>query len=62
MRARLETLTAREREAMAWVVAVRLNKQIAGEMGISEITVKAHCGQVAKVEGLVVARFGSNCG
>ena len=48
LRARFETLTAREREVMAWVVAGRLNKQIAGEMGISEITVKVHRGQVMR--------------
>ncbi len=33
---------------MAWVVAGRLNKQIAGEMGISEITVKVHRSQVMR--------------
>ena len=48
LRARFETLTAREREVMSWVVAGRLNKQIAGEMGISEITVKVHRGQVMR--------------
>ena len=48
LRARFENLTAREREVMAWVVAGRLNKQIAGEMGISEITVKVHRGQVMR--------------
>jgi len=35
-------LTRRENEVMALVVAGRLNKQVAGELGISEITVKAH--------------------
>ena len=48
LRARLETLTAREREVMAQVVTGRLNKQIAGELGISEITVKVHRGQVMR--------------
>ena len=48
LRARFETLTAREREVMAQVVTGRLNKQIAGELGISEITVKVHRGQVMR--------------
>ena len=48
LRARLETLTVREREVMAQVVTGRLNKQIAGELGISEITVKVHRGQVMR--------------
>lgn len=39
-------LTRREREVMALVVAGLLNKQVGGELGISEITVKAHRGQV----------------
>ncbi len=40
------SLTARERQVMALVVAGLLNKQVGGELGISEITVKAHRGQV----------------
>jgi FixJ family two-component response regulator len=40
------SLSPREREVMALVVAGRLNKQVGGELGISEITVKAHRGQV----------------
>jgi FixJ family two-component response regulator len=39
-------LTPREREVMALVVCGLLNKQVGGELGISEITVKAHRGQV----------------
>jgi FixJ family two-component response regulator len=39
-------LTPREREVMALVVAGLLNKQVGGRLGISEITVKAHRGQV----------------
>jgi FixJ family two-component response regulator len=48
LRARFETLTPREREVMVLVVAGRLNKQIAFEIGISEITVKVHRGQVMR--------------
>ena len=40
------TLTRREREVLALVVSGLLNKQIAGELRISEITVKAHRGKV----------------
>ena len=40
------SLTHREREVMALVVSGLLNKQVGGELGISEITVKAHRGQV----------------
>ena len=43
-----ETLTPREREVMALVVSGLLNKQVGGELGISEITVKAHRGQVMR--------------
>jgi FixJ family two-component response regulator len=48
LQARYASLTAREREIMALVVSGRLNKQIAVELGISEITVKAHRGQVMR--------------
>ena len=41
-----ESLTPREREVMALVASGLLNKQVGGELGISEITVKAHRGQV----------------
>ncbi|MGH7303435.1 MAG: response regulator transcription factor [Candidatus Rokuibacteriota bacterium] len=41
-------LTPREREVMALVASGRLNKQVGGELGISEITVKAHRGQVMR--------------
>jgi FixJ family two-component response regulator len=45
---RLASLSRREQEVMALVVAGRLNKQIAFELGISEITVKAHRGKVMR--------------
>jgi RNA polymerase sigma factor (sigma-70 family) len=46
LRQRLVTLTPREREVMDLVVAGLLNKQVGAELGISEITVKAHRGKV----------------
>src|SRR5256712_7707241 len=42
------SLTGREREVMALVVSGLLNKQVGGELGISEITVKAHRGNVMR--------------
>ena len=42
------SLTTRERQVMALVAAGLLNKQIGGELNISEITVKAHRGQVMR--------------
>ena len=46
IRARLATLTPREREVLEYVVAGKLNKQIAGDLGTVEQTVKAHRAQV----------------
>jgi FixJ family two-component response regulator len=46
LRRRYASLTARERQVMALVAAGLLNKQVGGELGISEITVKAHRGKV----------------
>jgi FixJ family two-component response regulator len=48
LRLRYEALTPREREVMVRVVTGRLNKQIAGDIGVSEITVKVHRGQVMR--------------
>jgi FixJ family two-component response regulator len=46
LRERYDSLTRRERQVMALVVTGLLNKQAGGELGISEITVKAHRGRV----------------
>jgi FixJ family two-component response regulator len=46
LRDRYASLSQRERQVMALVVSGLLNKQVAGELGISEITVKAHRGKV----------------
>jgi FixJ family two-component response regulator len=48
LRQRFDSLTPREREIMALVAAGRLNKQIAADLGVSEITVKVHRGQVMR--------------
>ena len=48
LRARFDSLTQREREVMALVVTGRLNKQIAADIGLSEITVKVHRGNVMR--------------
>lgn len=48
LRERYASLTRREQQVMALVVSGLLNKQVGGELGISEITVKAHRGQVMR--------------
>jgi FixJ family two-component response regulator len=48
VRKRYETLTAREREVMGLVVSGKLNKQIASDLGTSEITIKIHRGRAMR--------------
>jgi FixJ family two-component response regulator len=61
LRALFETLTSREREVMAYVTSGLMNKQVAAEMGVSEITVKIHRGHTMKKNGCEVAgRLGEN--
>lgn len=48
---RLGTLTPRERQVLALVVTGRLNKQIAGELGTTDLTVKVHRGRVMRKMG-----------
>ncbi|RUV69750.1 MAG: response regulator transcription factor [Mesorhizobium sp.] len=52
LRAEYETLTPREREVMGHVVAGLMNKQVAGVIGLSEITVKIHRGNVMRKMGV----------
>jgi FixJ family two-component response regulator len=51
LRDRHASLTRREEEVLGWVVSGLLNKQIAGELGISEETVKVHRGHVMRKMG-----------
>jgi FixJ family two-component response regulator len=51
LRKRLGTLTPRERQVLALVVTGRLNKQIAGELGTTDLTIKVHRGRVMRKMG-----------
>jgi FixJ family two-component response regulator len=66
IRARLATLTPREREVLEQVVSGKLNKQIAGDLGITEATVKMHRAHVMekmKVQSVAeLARLTERCG
>ena len=48
LRAQSDSLTAREKEVMGFVAAGLLNKQIAAEMEITEVTVKMHRGNIMR--------------
>ena len=48
LKASFDTLTAREQEIMGLVTTGLMNKQIAGQLGVSEITVKVHRGSVMR--------------
>jgi FixJ family two-component response regulator len=52
LRAQYETLTSREREVMGYVTAGLMNKQVAGLIGLSEITVKIHRGNMMRKMGV----------
>src|SRR5438477_12167170 len=66
IRAGLKTLTPREREVLEHVVSGKLNKQIAGDLGITEATVKMHRARVMakmKVQGVAdLVRLAEICG
>ncbi|MGA3236726.1 MAG: response regulator transcription factor [Bryobacteraceae bacterium] len=51
LRARYDTLTAREKEVMTLVVSGLLNKQVGAELGTSELTIKTHRGRVMQKMG-----------
>jgi FixJ family two-component response regulator len=51
LRGRFEALTSREQEVMAFVTSGLMNKQIAADLGVSEITVKVHRGNVMRKMG-----------
>jgi len=66
IRARLATLTPREREVLEHVIAGKLNKQIAGDLGVTEATIKMHRARVMakmKVQSVAeLARLTERCG
>jgi FixJ family two-component response regulator len=51
MRQRFETLTPREQQVMMLVTTGKMNKQVAGDLGVSEVTVKVHRGAVMRKMG-----------
>ena len=48
LRKKFETLTPREQEVMGWIAGGLLNKQVAAEIGVTEVTVKVHRGNVMR--------------
>lgn len=48
LKARYDSLSPRERQVMALVTSGKMNKQVAGDLGLSEITVKIHRGSVMR--------------
>jgi FixJ family two-component response regulator len=52
LREKFETLSPREREVMLLVTAGKMNKQVAGDLGLSEVTVKIHRGSVMRKMGV----------
>lgn len=51
LRSRFEALTSREKDVISFVTSGMLNKQIAAEMGLSEITIKVHRGNIMRKMG-----------
>jgi FixJ family two-component response regulator len=51
LRGKFETLTPREQEVLAWVTGGLMNKQVAAEIGVTEVTVKVHRGKVMRKMG-----------
>jgi FixJ family two-component response regulator len=52
VRKKFESLSPREREVMLLVTAGKMNKQVAGDLGLSEVTVKIHRGSVMRKMGV----------
>ena len=53
LEARFQSLTQREQEVMTLVATGLMNKQVAGELGVSEVTVKVHRGNAMRKMGAI---------